>query len=163
MTTAKGGDLDDFPPHSHMNDLKAASDDPGVAKALLDLLRGGIVATSKSLGCLPISRSRTAPRPRRRRNRAPAVAQRRTVPPEKNPRIQKPVTPAFATSMKCYPLGRMSETMSLEPASAISGRPAENQRKEVPRKKHGEVSFPTQVRYDIVFLIGPIIIITALR
>ena len=35
--------------------------------------------------------------------------------------------------------------------------------KRVPRKKHGEVSFPTQVRYDIVFLIGPIIIITALR
>ena len=34
--------------------------------------------------------------------------------------------------------------------------------KRVPRKKHGEVSFPTQVRYDIVFLIGPIIIITAL-
>ena len=35
--------------------------------------------------------------------------------------------------------------------------------KRVPRKKHGEVSFPTQVRYDIVFLIGPVIIITALR
>ena len=35
--------------------------------------------------------------------------------------------------------------------------------KRVPRKKHGEVSFPTQVRYDIVFLIGPIIIILALR
>ena len=35
--------------------------------------------------------------------------------------------------------------------------------KRVPRKKHGEVSFPTQVRYDIVFLIGPIIIIPALR
>ena len=35
--------------------------------------------------------------------------------------------------------------------------------KRVPRKKHGEVSFPTQVRYDIVFLIGPIIIIAALR
>ena len=35
--------------------------------------------------------------------------------------------------------------------------------KRVPREKHGEVSFPTQVRYDIVFLIGPIIIITALR
>ena len=35
--------------------------------------------------------------------------------------------------------------------------------KRVPRKKHGEVSFPTQVRYDIVFFIGPIIIITALR
>jgi len=32
-----------------------------------------------------------------------------------------------------------------------------------PRKKHGEVSFPTQVRYDIVFLIGPIIIIATLR
>ena len=32
-----------------------------------------------------------------------------------------------------------------------------------PRKKHGEVSFPTQVRYDIVFFIGPIIIITALQ
>lgn len=31
-----------------------------------------------------------------------------------------------------------------------------------PRKKHGEVSFPTQVRYDIVFLIGPIIIISTL-
>ncbi len=35
--------------------------------------------------------------------------------------------------------------------------------KRVTRKKHGEVSFPTQVRYDIVFLIGPIIIIPALR
>ena len=35
--------------------------------------------------------------------------------------------------------------------------------KRMPRKKHGEVSFPTQVRYDIVFLIRPIIIITALR
>ena len=35
--------------------------------------------------------------------------------------------------------------------------------KRVPRKKHGEVSFPTQVRYDIVFLIRPIIIISALR
>ena len=34
--------------------------------------------------------------------------------------------------------------------------------KRVPRKKHGEVSFPTQVRYDIVFFIGPIIIVTAL-
>ncbi len=29
--------------------------------------------------------------------------------------------------------------------------------------KHGEVSFPTQVRYDIVFIIGPLIIIWALR
>ena len=35
--------------------------------------------------------------------------------------------------------------------------------KRVPRKKHGEVSFPTQVRYDIVFLIGPIIIIATLQ
>ena len=35
--------------------------------------------------------------------------------------------------------------------------------KRMPRKKHGEVSFPTQVRYDIVFFIGPVIIITALR
>ena len=25
--------------------------------------------------------------------------------------------------------------------------------------KHGEVSFPTQVRYDIVFIIGPVIVI----
>ncbi|MAB26930.1 MAG: hypothetical protein CL580_04630 [Alteromonadaceae bacterium] len=32
-----------------------------------------------------------------------------------------------------------------------------------PGKKHGEVSFPTQVRYDIVFFIGPIIIIATLR
>ena len=28
--------------------------------------------------------------------------------------------------------------------------------------KHGEVSFPTQVRYDIVFVIGPLIVILAL-
>ena len=28
--------------------------------------------------------------------------------------------------------------------------------------KHGEVSFPTQVRYDVVFIIGPFIIIKAL-
>ena len=34
--------------------------------------------------------------------------------------------------------------------------------KRVPRKKHGEVSFPTQVRYDIVFFIRPLIIVTAL-
>ena len=33
----------------------------------------------------------------------------------------------------------------------------------VPRKKHGEVSFPTQVRYDIVFFIGPVIVISALQ
>ena len=31
------------------------------------------------------------------------------------------------------------------------------------KKKHGEVSFPTQVRYDIVFLIRPIVIIAALQ
>ena len=30
------------------------------------------------------------------------------------------------------------------------------------KKKHGEVAFPTQVRYDIVFLIRPIVIIAAL-
>ena len=30
-------------------------------------------------------------------------------------------------------------------------------------KKHGEVAFPTQVRYDIVFFIGPLIFIEALR
>jgi hypothetical protein len=29
-------------------------------------------------------------------------------------------------------------------------------------KKHGEVSSPTQVRYDIVIFIGPVFIITAL-
>ena len=34
--------------------------------------------------------------------------------------------------------------------------------KRMPRKKHGEVSFPTQVRYDIVFFIAPIIVIAAL-
>ena len=34
--------------------------------------------------------------------------------------------------------------------------------KRVPRKKHGEVSFPTQVRYDIVFFIRPLIVISAL-
>ena len=52
MTTAKGGDFDDFPPDSHMNDLKSASDDPGVAKALLDLLRGGICGDVEVLGVL---------------------------------------------------------------------------------------------------------------
>ena len=30
------------------------------------------------------------------------------------------------------------------------------------KKKHGEVAFPTQVRYDIVFLIRPIVVIAAL-
>ena len=30
------------------------------------------------------------------------------------------------------------------------------------KTKHGEVAFPTQVRYDIVFLIRPLIIISAL-
>ena len=29
--------------------------------------------------------------------------------------------------------------------------------------KHWEVSFPTQVRYDIVFIIGPVIVIWALH
>ena len=52
MTTAKGRDFDDFPPDSHMNDLKSASDDPGVAKALLDLLRGGIGGDVEVLGVL---------------------------------------------------------------------------------------------------------------
>ena len=31
------------------------------------------------------------------------------------------------------------------------------------KKKHGEVAFPTQVRYDIVFLIRPIVVIATLR
>ena len=31
------------------------------------------------------------------------------------------------------------------------------------KKKHGEVAFPTQVRYDIVFLIRPVVIIAALH
>ena len=30
------------------------------------------------------------------------------------------------------------------------------------KTKHGEVAFPTQVRYDIVFLIRPLIVISAL-
>jgi hypothetical protein len=53
MTPAKGGDLDDFPPDSHMNNLKAASDDPGIAKALLDLFGGGIGGDVEVLGVLP--------------------------------------------------------------------------------------------------------------
>ena len=52
MTSAKGGDLDDFPPDSHMNNLKAASDDPGIAKALLDLFGGGIGGDVEVLGVL---------------------------------------------------------------------------------------------------------------
>jgi hypothetical protein len=52
MTAAKGGDLDDFPPDSHMNDLKAASDNPGAAKALLDLFGGGIGGDVEVFGVL---------------------------------------------------------------------------------------------------------------
>ena len=58
----------------------------------------------------------------------------------------------------------MSETMSRGACQRVKrGDLPKIKEKRVPRKKHGEVSFPTQVRYDIVFLIGPIIIITALR
>ena len=58
----------------------------------------------------------------------------------------------------------MSETMSRGACQRDTrGDLPKLREKRVPRKKHGEVSFPTQVRYDIVFLIGPIIIITALR
>ena len=52
MATAKGSDLDDFPPDSHMNDLKAASDNPGVAKTLFDLLGGRIGGDVEVLGAL---------------------------------------------------------------------------------------------------------------
>ena len=52
MTTAKGSDLDDFPPDAHMNDLKAASDDPGIAKALFDLFWGRIGGNVEVLGVL---------------------------------------------------------------------------------------------------------------
>lgn len=73
-----------------------------------------------------------------------------------------PVTPAFAISRKGYPpRDGMSETMSVR---AYQGNIDAGQRRiRWPRKKHGEVSFPTQVRYDIVFFIGPIIIISTLR
>ena len=76
-----------------------------------------------------------------------------------------PVAPAFAISRKGYPpRDGMSEIMSVR---ACQGNIDAGQRRirriRWPRKKHGEVSFPTQVRYDIVFFIGPIIIITALR
>ena len=58
----------------------------------------------------------------------------------------------------------MSETMSRGACQREKrGDLPKIREKRVPRKKHGEVSFPTQVRYDIVFLIGPIIINTALR
>ena len=57
----------------------------------------------------------------------------------------------------------MSETMSRGACQRDKrGDLPKIKEKRVPREKHGEVSFPTQVRYDIVFLIGPIIIITAL-
>ena len=57
----------------------------------------------------------------------------------------------------------MSETMSRGACQRVErGGLSKIREKRVPKKKHGEVSFPTQVRYDIVFLIGPIIIITAL-
>ena len=58
----------------------------------------------------------------------------------------------------------MSETMSRGACHRDKrGDLPKIKEKRVARKKHGEVSFPTQVRYDIVFLIGPVIIITALR
>ncbi len=58
----------------------------------------------------------------------------------------------------------MSETMSRGACQRDKlGALPKIRENRVPRKKHGEVSFPTQVRYDIIFLIGPIIIITALR
>ena len=41
-------------------------------------------------------------------------------------------------------------------------RPRRCERFEDSITKHGEVSFPTQVRYDIVFVIGPLIVILAL-
>jgi hypothetical protein len=52
MTAAKRGDLDDLPTDPHMNDLKAASNDSGIAKALLDLLRSGIGGHVEVLGVL---------------------------------------------------------------------------------------------------------------
>ena len=58
----------------------------------------------------------------------------------------------------------MSETMSRGACQRDKrGDLPRIREKRVPRKKHGEVSFPTQVRYDIVFFIGPIIVISALR
>ena len=58
----------------------------------------------------------------------------------------------------------MSETMSRGACQRDKrGDLPKIKEKRVPRKKHGEVSFPTQVRYDIVFLIGPLIFIEALR
>ena len=58
----------------------------------------------------------------------------------------------------------MSETMSRGAWQRdMQGDLSKIREKRALNKKHGEVSFPTQVRYDIVFLIGPIIIITTLR
>jgi hypothetical protein len=42
MTATKRGDLDDFPPHPNVNDLKAATYDSCISEALLDLIGGGI-------------------------------------------------------------------------------------------------------------------------
>ena len=57
----------------------------------------------------------------------------------------------------------MSETMSRGACQRDKrGALSKMREKRLPRKKHGEVSFPTQVRYDIVFFIGPIIIIATL-
>ena len=83
---------------------------------------------------------------------------------EKNPRTQKPVTPAFVASRKGCPLREaMSEIMSLRAYQRdMQDDLPKTGEKRVLRKKHGEVSFPTQVRYDIVFFIGPVIIVSAL-
>ena len=51
------------------------------------------------------------------------------------------------------------DAMMREVGRRVRGRCCE---KRPNAKKHGEVAFPTQVRYDIVFLIGPVIIISAL-
>ena len=74
------------------------------------------------------------------------------------------MTPAFASSRSGYPLREgMSEATWLQVCQGdVDGGQSKFSRNRWPRKKHGEVAFPTQVRYDIVIVIRPIFIISAL-
>ena len=77
---------------------------------------------------------------------------------------QKSATPVFATSKRGYPPRHRMCEMTLQQTSegGVEEGPRKIRKNGWTVTKHGEVSFPTQVRYDIVFFIGPIIIITAL-
>ena len=58
---AERRDLDDLVAETHVREMKAPADQPAVAKQRRTSSGCALVAMSKSLGCRPSSRSRTAP------------------------------------------------------------------------------------------------------